>query len=214
MNREQLADFVRGAAPITVDGDIVIIGSQSILGAADVGQLPEEATMSMEADVAFRDDIDASKADAVDGAIGELSQLHETYGNYVQGWEQTTGPESSTAPSDSAEALRCEDLALLAGSNSSQVNFLYSGCFPVACQLSDRIGTQVGAARLGWVTSGSSRQRPRSQGSILLPILLAEQSHVQTVAPRRNTPVASPPVSRRDQRAPGTKLFRRSPTVT
>jgi hypothetical protein len=32
----------------------------------------------MEADVAFRDDSDASKADAVDGAIGELSQFHET----------------------------------------------------------------------------------------------------------------------------------------
>ena len=121
MNREQLAHFVRGAAPITVDGDIVIIGSQSILGAADVGHLPEEATMSMEADVAFRDDIDASKADAVDGAIGELSQLHETYGHYAQGWEQATGPESSTAPSDSAEALRCEDLALLAV-NSSRVS--------------------------------------------------------------------------------------------
>ncbi len=61
MNREQLAHVVRAAATITGDGDIVIIGSQSILGAADVGRLPQEATMSMEADVAFRDDIDASK---------------------------------------------------------------------------------------------------------------------------------------------------------
>ncbi len=52
MNREQLAHIVRAAATITGDGDIVIIGSQAILGAADVGRLPEEATMSMEADVA------------------------------------------------------------------------------------------------------------------------------------------------------------------
>lgn len=85
MNRAQLAHVVRAAAIVTGDGDIVIIGSQSILGAADVGRLPEEATMSMEADVAFRNDLDASKADAVDGAIGELSQFHETYGYYAQG---------------------------------------------------------------------------------------------------------------------------------
>ena len=90
MNREQLAHVVRAAATITGDGDIVIIGSQSILGAADVGSLPEEATMSMEADVAFRSDVDARKADAVDGAIGELSQFHETYGYYAQGVEIST----------------------------------------------------------------------------------------------------------------------------
>jgi hypothetical protein len=74
---------VRTAASITGDGDIVIIGSQTILGVADVDGLPEEATMSMEADLAFRDDVDASKAGAVDGAIGELSQSHETYGYYA-----------------------------------------------------------------------------------------------------------------------------------
>lgn len=90
MNREQLAHVVRAAATIVGDGDIVIIGSQAILGAADVGRLPDEATMSMEADVAFRDDIDASKADAVDGAIGELSQFHEKYGYYAQGVEIRT----------------------------------------------------------------------------------------------------------------------------
>jgi hypothetical protein len=55
MNGEQLAHVVRAAATITGDGDIVIIGSQAILGTADVGRLPEEATMSMEADLAFRD---------------------------------------------------------------------------------------------------------------------------------------------------------------
>lgn len=90
MNREQPALIVRAAATITGDGDIVIIGSQAILGAADVGWLPEEATMSMEADLAFRNDLDAAKADAVDGAIGELSNFHETYGYYAQGVEIRT----------------------------------------------------------------------------------------------------------------------------
>ncbi len=90
MNREQLAHIIRAAATITGDGDIVIIGSQSILGAADVDELPEAATMSMEADVAFFDDDKAAKADEVDGAIGELSQFHETFGYYAQGVEIRT----------------------------------------------------------------------------------------------------------------------------
>ncbi len=51
MNREQLAHVVRAAATITGDGDIVIIGSQAILATADTNQLPEQATMSMEADL-------------------------------------------------------------------------------------------------------------------------------------------------------------------
>ena len=46
--------------------------------------------MSMEANIAFRHDIDAAKADAVDGAIGELSQFHATYGYYAQGVEIST----------------------------------------------------------------------------------------------------------------------------
>ncbi len=90
MNREQLAHVVRAAATVTGDGDIVVIGSQSILGVADVGTLPDAVTMSMEADIAFRHDIDAAKADAVDGAIGELSQFHETNGYYAQGVEIST----------------------------------------------------------------------------------------------------------------------------
>jgi hypothetical protein len=46
--------------------------------------------MSVEADLAFLQDVDAAKADAVDGAIGELSQFHETFAYYGQGVEVTT----------------------------------------------------------------------------------------------------------------------------
>ena len=90
MNREQLAHVVRAAATIAGDGHIVIIGSQSILGTADTDRLPLDATLSIEADVAFRHDPDASKADQVDGAIGELSPFHETFGYYAQGVEIST----------------------------------------------------------------------------------------------------------------------------
>lgn len=90
MNREQLAHVVRAAATIVGDGDIVVLGSQSILATYDESRLPEEVTMSVEADLAFRSDPDASKADKVDGAIGELSPFHETHGYYGQGVEIST----------------------------------------------------------------------------------------------------------------------------
>ncbi len=85
MNREQLAHIVRAAARIARDGDMVIIGSQSILASYDETHLPEEATLSVEADVAFRDDPDATKADHVEGAIGEGSAFQSTFGYYAQG---------------------------------------------------------------------------------------------------------------------------------
>ena len=44
----------------------------------------------MEADIAFFDDPADVKADQVDGAIGELSAFHETFGYYAQGVSVST----------------------------------------------------------------------------------------------------------------------------
>ena len=44
----------------------------------------------MEADIAFFDDPADAKADQVDGAIGELSAFHETFGYYAQGVSVST----------------------------------------------------------------------------------------------------------------------------
>ncbi|MCB1262697.1 MAG: hypothetical protein KDB33_20215 [Acidimicrobiales bacterium] len=85
MNRDQLAHVLRAAATIGDDGDIVVLGSQSILGTADADRLPDEATRSVEADVAFVNDPDESKMDRVDGAIGEDSPFHASFGYYGQG---------------------------------------------------------------------------------------------------------------------------------
>jgi hypothetical protein len=91
VNREQLAHVLRAAATIAGDGDILVLGSQSILGTADASDLPEETTLSIEADLAFFDDHDEQKSDAVDGAIGEGSQFHAEYGYYAQGVSLETG---------------------------------------------------------------------------------------------------------------------------
>ena len=85
MNREQLAHVLRSAARVVDDGEILVLGSQSILGTADARHLPDDATMSVEADIAFLDDPDEVKSDLVDGAIGEGSAFHEQFGYYAQG---------------------------------------------------------------------------------------------------------------------------------
>lgn len=85
MNREQLAHVLRAASGIVDDPDILVIGSQSLLASYDEDELPLAATTSMEVDLAYFDDADDLKADAVDGAIGELSPFHESFGYYAQG---------------------------------------------------------------------------------------------------------------------------------
>lgn len=53
MNREQLAHVLRAAATVVRDGEILVVGSQAILGTTDAEHLPAEVTMSVEADLAF-----------------------------------------------------------------------------------------------------------------------------------------------------------------
>ena len=90
MNREQLDHVVRAASDVVAGRDLLIIGSQAVLAQIDEQDLPIEATRSIEADIAFFDDPDDSKADKVDGAIGELSPFHERFGYYGQGVSLST----------------------------------------------------------------------------------------------------------------------------
>lgn len=101
MNREQLSHVLRAASRVADDPDIIVIGSQAILGSFSDADLPIEATRSMEADLAFRNDIDERKSDLVDGSIGELSSFHETFGYYAQGVSLTT----AVVPSGWADRL-------------------------------------------------------------------------------------------------------------
>jgi hypothetical protein len=85
VRREDLAHILRAASRIAGDPNVVIIGSQAILGSYDADDLPPAAHASIEADVFFRDDPGHDKADTVDLAIGEDSRFHETFGYYAQG---------------------------------------------------------------------------------------------------------------------------------
>ena len=90
MRRQELAHILRAAARIADDPGILVIGSQAILGSFWEDDLPQEAWLSAEADVAFFDDPGAVKADMVDGAIGEESAFHRMYTYYAQGVEVGT----------------------------------------------------------------------------------------------------------------------------
>lgn len=85
MKRSELAHILRAACDISGDKDVLVIGSQSILGTFDEDDLPALATASIEADIAFFDDTDRAKADAVEGLIGELSTFHQNNGVYAEG---------------------------------------------------------------------------------------------------------------------------------
>lgn len=91
MNRTQLEHAIRASTTILAQDRVNIVGSQSILGTWDANELPGEATASVEVDVCPMHDDDAeSLADVLDGAIGELSDFHQTHGFYIQGVGRTT----------------------------------------------------------------------------------------------------------------------------
>ena len=92
MTREELEHIIRASSDITDQYEFVIVGSQSMLG--PVPNPEPEFTVSMEADIY---PLQAPElADRIDGAIGEGSQFHQSYGYYAQG----VGPETATLPKD------------------------------------------------------------------------------------------------------------------
>jgi hypothetical protein len=69
---------------------VLVIGSQA-LHASVTGELPIEAARSVEVDVAaMQGDPDGTKADLIDGSIGEASMFHSTFGYYAQGVVEST----------------------------------------------------------------------------------------------------------------------------
>lgn len=90
MRRPDLEHIIRAAAAIADEADIVVVGSQAVLGQHPVA--PPAMLVSEEADVYPRHHPD--RADLIDGAIGEGSPFHRTFGYYAHG----VGPETAKAP--------------------------------------------------------------------------------------------------------------------
>lgn len=86
MKRTELEHILRAAGDIADDDEIIVIGSQSILG--QFPDAPAELCVSVEADVYPKNF--PTRWDLIDGCIGEGSPFHETFGYYAQGVEEGT----------------------------------------------------------------------------------------------------------------------------
>lgn len=91
MTREQLEHIVRAAGSIADENTILVLGSQSILGAFP--DAPQDLCVSREADVFPMNNPD--KADLISGSIGEISVFDGTFGYYAHGLP----PEACPLPS-------------------------------------------------------------------------------------------------------------------
>ncbi len=92
MRRSELEHIIRASGNIANDDEIIIVGSQAVLG--QFPNAPARLLMSMEADVYPKNKPEL--AEKIDGAIGEGSSYHELNGYYAQG----VGPETAKLPAD------------------------------------------------------------------------------------------------------------------
>ena len=86
MKRSELEHLIRAAGAIADDAEIVVIGSQAILG--QFPHAPSPLLVSAEADLfpLHRPEL----ADLIDGSIGEGSSFHQLFGYYAQGVGERT----------------------------------------------------------------------------------------------------------------------------
>lgn len=92
MKKSEFEHTVRAAGAILGVTEVLVIGSQAIHGS--VKSIFPEAQRSIEADISALVDKDGSKADLIDGSIGELSMFQETFGYYAHG----VTPDSAILP--------------------------------------------------------------------------------------------------------------------
>ncbi len=101
MRFDQLEHAIRAACDVADDRELLVFGSQAILGSFP--NAPESLRSSTEVDVQPKNRIERTVF--VDGALGEDSMFHQTHGFYVhgilieaaslpEGWEKRTVPVS------------------------------------------------------------------------------------------------------------------------
>lgn len=93
MRRVQLEHAIRTACQIIGRPEVIVVGSQSILGTFSEDQLPADATMSVEVDilpVADDNDETARLADLIEGVAGEFSPFEYLHGFSIDGVDMET----------------------------------------------------------------------------------------------------------------------------
>lgn len=105
MRREHLDHLLRAASQIIGERDLLVVGSQSVLGTWDEEELPPAVVLSIEADLAPLDDPDETKSTQIAAAIGEGSQFDRTFGYHADG----VGVATAVAPDGWRERLVIRD---------------------------------------------------------------------------------------------------------
>ena len=90
MTREQLEHAIRAVCDVSGDTEIIVIGSQSILG--EFPEAPAALRQSTEIDVILKNRPEMTEN--VEGALGELSSFHHTHDFYVHG----VSPDTAVLP--------------------------------------------------------------------------------------------------------------------
>ena len=93
MRRDQLEHAIRASCQIIQHGEVIVVGSQAILGTYDESQLPPAATMSLEVDIlpiADTNQETAKLADLIEGVAGEFSTFEELHGFSIDGVDLDT----------------------------------------------------------------------------------------------------------------------------
>ncbi len=93
MRRNQLEHAIRTACQIIGRPEVIIVGSQAILGTYPEDVLPSLATRSMEIDIlpiADTNEKTSQLADDIEGVAGELSPFEEMHGFSIDGVDLDT----------------------------------------------------------------------------------------------------------------------------
>ncbi len=93
MRRDQLEHAIRTACQIIAHTEVIVVGSQAILGTYTESELPPEATMSIEVDILPLADTNqetARLADLIEGVAGEFSTFEQLHGFNIDGVDLDT----------------------------------------------------------------------------------------------------------------------------
>jgi hypothetical protein len=93
MRRDQLEHAIRTSCQIIAASEVIVVGSQSILGSYHEDELPAAATMSAEVDVLpiAVDNVETARlADLIEGVAGELSPFEQLHGFSIDGVDLET----------------------------------------------------------------------------------------------------------------------------
>jgi hypothetical protein len=170
MRRDQLEHVISAAATVIEESQFVVVGSQAILGTYP--DAPDELLRSIEADIYPLES--PEKAEAIDGALGDGSPFHRSFGYYAHG----VGPETAKPPVGWEERLVAVHVPDRPASRS--------GAIALCLEIHDLVLAKCAAGRdRDWEFARSALEAKLVHADELLarigqlPVSASQQDHIQ-----------------------------------